>query len=124
MSSRKSLRSFKIFTAGAMAGNLTSAVSNIEFYDNIGIELVFTGTPTGTFSVEVSIDYVQDQNGNVTNAGTWTALSLGATPAATGAAGSIYIDINQMSAPWIRVKYTATSSTGTLNGWICGKSLS
>lgn len=124
MSSRKSLRSFQIFTAASMAGNLIGTVSNIEFYDNIGVELVFTGTPNGTFSVDLSIDHVQDQNGNVTTAGTWTPITFSNPPVASGAAGSIYLDLNQLSAPWIRVRYTAASSTGTLNGWVCGKSLS
>lgn len=104
-----------------MGANVTSAVTNIQFLDNIGVQFNFTGTPTGTFSVEISADYEQDTNGNVTNAGNWVSLVLSPIPAAAGAADSIYIDITQISAPWVRAKYTRTSGTGTLNGFITAK---
>lgn len=104
-----------------MSGNVTSAISNIQFLDNIGFQLHFTGTPTGTFSVEISANYAQDSQGVVTNVGNWVALNLSSSPAASGAAGDIYLDLNQLSAPWIRVKYTFASGTGTLNGWIAAK---
>lgn len=107
-----------------MSGNLTSAVSNILNMDNPGIEFVWSGTsPVGTCSVEVSLDYNQDINGNVTNPGTWVSLTLVPTPAVSGNTGAIYIDINQISAPWIRTKYTRVSGTGTLQGYICGKTV-
>lgn len=122
MSGRKSnLKTFPIIVAGAMSGNLTSIVTNIEFLDNIGVQLNFTGTPVGTFAVQVSADYNQDSQGNVTNAGNWISLTLNPNPSAGGSANLIYIDINQLSAPWIRTTYTAGSSTGVLNAFICGK---
>lgn len=104
-----------------MSGNITSTVTNIEFLDNIGIQLVFTGTPTGTFAVQLSIDHAQNQQGVVSVAGTWTPITFSSTPAATGAAGSIYLDLNQLSAPWMRVVYTFGSSVGTLNSFISAK---
>jgi hypothetical protein len=103
-----------------MAGNLTSAVTNIEFLDNIGVQFNFTGTPTGTFQVQVSADYSQDQQGNVLNAGNWIGL-LSVLPTASGSADSAYVDLNQLSAPWIRAIYTRTSGTGTLNAYIVAK---
>jgi len=119
---KSNLLKFQNIVNGDMSqSSITSAVSNIEFLDNIGLQLVFTGTPTGTFSVELSIDYQQDQQGNVINAGTWTPMSFSITPVASGAAGSVYIDINQISAPWMRVKYTKTSGTGTLQGYLTAK---
>lgn len=111
MSGRKNvLIPFSIITSGDMSGDLTSTVSNIQYMDNIGIQLVWTGTPTGDFTVDVSVDQV-----------TWTSLTLSPSPAATGAADNIYIDVNQISAPYIRVTYTATSGSGTLNAKITGK---
>lgn len=105
-----------------MAGDITSAVTNIQHMDNIGIQLNFTGSaPVGTFTVEVSIDYEQDDQGNVITAGNWISVTLDPIPAAAGAADNIYIDLNQLSAPWIRVKYDRDSGTGTLNGYITGK---
>ena len=119
---KSNLQKFQNIVSGDMSQSLiTSKISNIEFLDNIGIQLVWTGTPTGTFSVELSVDYQQDQQGNVLNAGTWTPMTFSSTPVASGAAGNIYIDINQISAPWMRVKYTKTSGTGTLQGWLTAK---
>lgn len=102
---------------------VTSAVTNIQFHDNIGIELVWTGTPTGSFAVQVSANYDQDQNGNVLNSGNWVSVTLSPTVSAAGSADSAYIDLNQLSAPWIRVVYTKSGGTGTLNGWITGKTV-
>lgn len=125
MSGRKLvLTQFQNITNGDMSqSTITSAVTNIQYLDNIGVQLNFTGTPTGNFSVQVSADYAQDSSGNVTNAGNWIALSLSPSPAATGSGSNIYIDITEISAPWIRVVYTKTSGTGTLNGYITGKQI-
>jgi hypothetical protein len=125
MSVKNTLPKFQNFTNGVMTGTsvLTSAVTSIQNLDNVGLQFSFTGTPTGTFSVEVSVDYSQDDKGNVTNVGHWVALALSPAPAASGAAASIYVDINQISAPWIRAKYTNISGSGTLNGFITAKRL-
>lgn len=125
MSSRKNnLLKFPIITAGDMSlSSLTSTVTNIQYLDNVCIQLNFTGTPTGTFEVQVSLDHAQDSNGNVTVAGNWTALTLDPSPSASGSGSTTFIDINQTSAPWIRVVYTKTSGTGTLNAFIGAKVL-
>lgn len=123
MSGRKlTLKQFQTITSGDMSqASLTSRVTNIQRLDNIGIQLNFTGAPVGTFAVQVSADYNQDTEGNVTNAGHWVPISLSPSPAASGSAASIYIDLAELSAPWIRVVYTKTSGTGVLNSYITGK---
>lgn len=124
MSGRKNnLRKFKNISSGDMsAASITSLVTNIQWLDNVGIQLNWTGTsPVGTVSVEVSADYEQDDQGNVTNAGNWVAITLSPTPSVSGNSGSIYLDLNQLSAPWIRTKYTKVSGIGTLNSFITGK---
>lgn len=123
MSRKNVLPKFKNITAGDMSGNITSAVTNIQYVDNVGIELSFTGTPTGSFAVEVSVSYEQDSQGNVINAGSWNSLTLNPTPVASGAPGSYYISLNQIEAPWIRVKYTRTSGSGTLTSYIATKEI-
>lgn len=123
MSRKNILPKFKNITAGDMSGNITSVVTNIGYVDNVGCELSWTGTPTGTFSVEVSVSYEQDSQGNVINAGAWNALTLNPTPVASGSAGSFYISLNQLEAPWIRVRYTRTSGSGTLTGYIATKEI-
>lgn len=126
MSGRKSvLQRFKNIVAQSMGGNITSAVTNIEMLDNIGVQVIWSAgsTPVGVISVEVSMDYDQDTLGNVVNAGNWIALTLDPAANVSGNTGQIYVDLNQLSAPWIRVKYTRTSGTATLSGYICGKML-
>lgn len=98
-----------------MSASITSAVTIIQKLTYIGYSVSFTGTPTGTFSVEVSNDYSVNGEGTVLNAGTWTALTLSGTPAATGSAGNGFIDIDGCSAYAMRLKYTRTSGSGTLN---------
>lgn len=125
MSSRKNvLPPFAIISSGDMSqSSLTSTVTNIQYMDNICISLVWTGSPTGTFAVQGSLDHQQDALGNIITAGNWIALGLSPNPAATGSAGSTLIDLNQLSFPYIRVVYTKTSGTGTLNAKIGGKML-
>ena len=112
-----------------MSGSLISAVSSIEFLDNIGVQINFAPgltPPVGDFQVQVSVDYNQDGQGNVLNAGNWTPLyfnapSFSGTNIATSLGSPIFVDINQISAPWLRVIYTPTSGDGTANVWISGK---
>lgn len=118
---KNTLKKYQNVTAGDMSASITSPATNIQFLDNVGVQLHFTGTPTGAFSVEVSMDHEQDSQGVVSNAGNWVALPLSPSPVASGAAGDIYIDMNQLSAPWIRTVYTRTSSTGTLASYISAK---
>jgi len=122
MSGRKSnLFRFQNITDGDMSGDVTSIITNIQQLDNIGFQVVWTGTPVGSFDIQVSLNYTQDEWGNVQNAGDWSSIGLTPAPAAEGSADSAYIDINQISAPWIRLIYTRTSGTGTLQGYVTAK---
>ncbi len=120
------LKPVQLFAAGnqSMAGSLTSAVVEVRNQDNIGIQLHWTGTaPVGTFSFEISSDYLVDIEGNVQNAGNWIALTVSPAIAAAGAGDDAYVDFNQLSAQYIRVKYTRTSGTGTLTGIAVAKGI-
>ena len=120
-STKNVLRIWDAIVGGNMATNITSPVTNVQFLDNISIQLNFTGTPVGTFSVEVSIDHEQDSQGAIIQAGNWVALPLDPTPVAAGAADQIILDLNQISQPWIRVVYTAGSGSGSLDMFISAK---
>lgn len=121
MSRKSNLLSFQTLASVSMTSNVTSSATNISYLDNVGVQLNFTGSSVGSFSVQVSIDYAQDTQGAVTNPGTWVPLTLSPTPSANAQAGSIYIDLNQLSAPWIRTTYVANSGTGTLSSYITAK---
>lgn len=115
------LLSFHLVSAASMVSTVTSKAQACQYQDNVGIQLIWTGTPTGTFDVQVSINHAQDFQGNITTAGTFTSLTLSPVPAAAGSAGSYYVDLNQLSAPYYRIVYTPSSGTGTLDIYVSGK---
>lgn len=125
MASHFRLGKYQLFTNGVMTGTtvLTSPAVHILNLDNVYVQLDFTGTPTGTFAVQVSGDHTQDQEGNVLVPGHWVTLTLSPSPAAAGAANDIGIDLNQLGAPYLRVVYTNASGTGVLNAFVSGKGL-
>jgi hypothetical protein len=135
MSHRKNtLLSYQTISAGAMTGTstLTSAVTNTQFLDNIGYQFVWSGSPAGTIALQVSADYAQDLNGNVTNTGNWAPLTftywngsafVTATSIPTSAGSPVYLDLALLSAPWIRAVYTNASGTGTLTATITAKEI-
>jgi hypothetical protein len=130
MSTRSTLRPYSVITNGAMTGNITSAVTILQSIVGCSYSLSWSGTsPVGTASVQVSNDYSLNPNGTVDNTGTWTTIELNVagTPATTiaisGNTGTAFIDIDTIMAYAIRLQFTYTSGTGTLNALINGKVL-
>jgi hypothetical protein len=118
---------YQNFTNASMTGTstVTSAITNIMYRDSVSLELDWSGTPTGTFSVLGSNSYNPGlpQTDGGQNAGTWTPITLSPAPVTSGSAGSLLINMNQLAFAWLQVKYTNTSGSGILNGWIAAKSL-
>ncbi len=98
---------FKAVDGGDMSSDITGTATDVTYLDNVGYQVIFTGTPTGTFSVEGTID---GEN--------WTALSIrdadNLEPSASGSAGSLMINLNQIPYRSVRPVYTATSGSGSL----------
>lgn len=118
MALKNIIKPFHLMTDGNMSGNLTSDLVDVSYTDNIGFQLNFTGTPTGDFSVEGSIDYDDHlQTGN------WSELTFSTTPQALGAADTHLLNLNQVPYKKLRVKYTRTSGSGTLNIYVMSKGL-
>jgi len=112
MALKNIIKPFHLLTDGDMSGNLTSDSVDVTYTDNVGFQLTFTGTPTGTFSCEGTIDETN-----------WSALSFSSTPQAVGTADTHLLNINQIPYKKLRVKYTRTSGTGTLNVYVMSKGL-
>lgn len=119
------LKKVQIISAGDLSqATVTSSIVDISGLEDIGVQMNFTGTPTGTFIVQVSIDHQQDLEGNVTVAGNWCAILPAPTALpATGAAGSLFLNLPDLCAPYLRVQYTKVSGTGVGNVFVCGKSV-
>ncbi len=130
---KPNLRVFKSIDSGDMStASITSSITNIGQLDNIGIQLSWSGSPVGTFAIEISADHAQDIEGNVTVVGQWTPLVLTyftggvfitSATVPTSVGSPIYLDLTQLSAPWIRVTYTRGSGSGTLNAHITAKAV-
>jgi|SRR6185312_8545795 len=84
----------------------------------------WTGTPTGTFKVFVSNDFMPSATGdqsNPANAGTWTDLGATVSANPSGSAGNTFIPIYASCGMWIQLQYTNTSGAGTASGTFVGK---
>jgi hypothetical protein len=102
-----------LINAGAMNQNIISLPFDIKLLDNIGCQMQWTGTPTGTLTFECSLDYIQNQIGaqNTMTAGNWTAITF--SPSLTqpaGSAGVVLANVNQLAFPWARVQYVVTGA--------------
>lgn len=127
------LKTFQIITAGdASQATVTSAVTNILYMNTVAVQMNITGAPVGAFAIQVSCDYSQDAEGNVTNAGNWVTVVTQSNPlfwingnnqtlAITGPT-NIVVTLLSMPTPWMRVVYTKTSGTGAINAFITAKS--
>jgi hypothetical protein len=114
------LKPVKLIVGGDMGGNL-SAIQPISLQDNVGIQLRWTGTPTGAFSFLISMDHLQDAEGNVLVAGHWVAIPLSPPIAAAGSADDAYVDLNQISASYLKVVYTRSAGSGSLDALVMAK---
>jgi hypothetical protein len=92
---------------GAMSGTSTiyTQIVDVSRMDNVGLEVTYTGTATGTIQVMVSNSGIN-----------FYALTF--NPALTqpsGSSGGYAISINQIPFKYFMVQYTNTSGSGTLN---------
>lgn len=93
-------------TNGVMTGTLTiySNVQNVSNFDNLGLVVTYTGTPTGTLSI------LGSEFGDV-----FYALTF--NPALTqpaGGAGGYLINLNQFPWAYLMVQYVNASGSGIL----------
>ena len=102
-------------TSGVMSGTNTiySNVQSLPQQHNVGLEVTWTGTPTGTISIIVS------SSGNQFYALTFDPAL--AQPA--GSAGGYAISLNQLPFLYYAVQYTNSSGSGNLTVTVCQKDL-
>lgn len=98
-----------------MSGTNTiySNVQTVTQQHNIGLEVTWTGTPTGTISVLAS------ESGNNFYPLTFNPPLI--QPA--GAAGGYLIDITQLAFRYYAVQYVNASGSGNLTIWVAQKDL-
>ena len=110
----KCLQPLQRVTNGDMSGNITSQVVDGRYLENLCWQLIWTGTPTGAFSLQESLDY-----NPVTGVGTWLDDGAGIT-GPTGSSGSAMITLQFRAPRFYRLVYTAGGGAGVLNVWASG----
>ncbi len=105
-----------VVSSGSMTGTSTINSDPIWIGHAVGvtIQAVWTGTPNGTFKLQCSVDPVQPMSGQPTVPTNWEDIA-DSSYSVTGSAGSYTWNVDATFFPWIRLVYTNTSSTGTLN---------
>lgn len=97
-----------IIIAQPMTAGVLSTVLDGRYLQNIKFQMLYTGSPVGTLTIEESLDYVP-----TSQTGDWSPS--GATIAAVSAAGSQIINLPNQGPAFYRVRYAFTSGTGTLD---------
>lgn len=112
----------QIVIGETMGADVISPAVNTQYLDDIGFQCNFdaVGSPVGSFVIQGSIDHTEDVSGNIVVAGNWFQVSS----TAALSAGPQGIGVTSAPWPWMRLKYSRTSGTNSLNAFICGKSLS
>lgn len=104
-----------IMTNVSLAATVASNPVIMEQEVMCAIQAVWTGTPVGDFTVETCDDVGNPlPDGTVTGLTNWDTYT-GSTLAAGGSTGVFTWRIHSLPDRWVRLKYTATSSTGTIN---------
>jgi hypothetical protein len=105
---------------------VVSNVIDARYLDNIALQVIISGNPTGTLNWQGSNDFVPNPNAiseaAPINNGTWVSL----TPAPTAPSGSAYsalANLTGVAFAFLRVSYTPTSGSGQIIGMASGSSL-
>lgn len=83
---------------------------SVVFLQSCSFQPVWTGTPTGTFTVYVSNDQIN-----------WDLLPASVTGNPAGSAGHTTIPCYGFSTAWIQLWYTNASGSGTVAATFVGK---
>lgn len=104
-----------IFTNADMSqAVITSAPIQLFNCFGYAVQLVFTGSPVGTFTVKVSCDPFPANQSGVASPSHFTLLAD--SDLLVSGAGDLMYNVNECNYNWFQVIYTKTSGTGTLNG--------
>jgi hypothetical protein len=112
--------------------NTTPVVSSVTFLQHARIlsyQLIANSSLDGSWKIEVSNDYSGaggGADGQPPNAGTWTDITSAFSPSiatvahGTAATQNQYVQCNPLGARCVRVTFTATAGSGTVQAIVAG----
>jgi len=110
-------KGFKLFNDISVATNQTSDIVYIPFLDNVGITVHWSGSSIdGELKIEVS-----NQQENPQEAMSWIELDFGQAIMISGNSGNHLINCNNVPFNALRLRYVATSGSGTLTAILQSK---
>lgn len=101
----------RIVTNGNMIATITSSVVPLDNVQDFSIEGIWTGSPNGSIIVQVSNDMVNSSAAIAANS--WVDYTNTSQTITT--AGNFLWNFTNQNMKWLRVVYTFSSGTGTLN---------
>ncbi len=110
----------KVYSAVSVSSTSTyySTATEVRQFENVSYQLVWSGTPTGTFTVWVS-NLVAPSLVNDTD---WISLTLAtAISQPAGSASKYSVDLSSLPFYWVRLKYVNASGSGTITAYLVGK---
>jgi hypothetical protein len=103
-----------------ISSSVNSSAVHILYSDNVNVQLVWTGTPTGSFDAQVSNTATLNPDGTISG-GTWDPLGISPAPAPSGSSGHYTISLNQLDSAFVRIAYTAVSGSGHCTATLVAK---
>ena len=108
---------YRIVNAVSAGATATSGSTSIRFLDNVSVSVQWSAgsTPVGVYTIEGTVDGL-----------IWKTVpdDAATTASVSGASGSYMLKFSNCAFDKMRVVYTRTSGSGTLDAYIMGKSLS
>jgi hypothetical protein len=107
-------------TAVSSTTTYTSNWFDVSYANSVGAMINFTGTMTGTITVEVSYEATQPGDPGQATPTNWKAVSflvnsaVAANIAVSGAATHV-LETGIITATWFRVKYVNATNSGTIH---------
>lgn len=117
MSRKSVVPGFAMINSGNLASNIESSVVSVKNLDNASIIVTWTGTsPVGVLTVQA-----RNNGAGEVNPEDWYDLDMGGTINISGNSGNHQLVFNLLPFTDLRLVYTATSGSGTLNAVITSK---
>jgi hypothetical protein len=103
MASVDIIEPYNMLLNGDMTTTLTSDWMDIRHFGNISIDCIASGSPVGTFTVNLSPNKIN-----------FGALPLNPVPVFTGSSGMVSMMLYGLAKGYLQVVYTPTSGSGLL----------